>query len=135
MMNREQGQAIAALMAALREEWDQPGCLAALADVKDRDAHDVALAAVRLAATPAVRTPGALRVDGPHWRERVVPKRTPTDELCRTCNHTEANCRRLYATDHTFVSVAEFRRQGYGHLVDGGYAPDDLRNPSRLPQR
>lgn len=89
MMDRRQGQAIAALMSALREDWDEPGCLAAVAAVKERDPHDVALAAVRLCVTPEVRTPGALKAAGPHWHERVsapIPRQPPRrGEDCR--NH------------------------------------------------
>jgi hypothetical protein len=72
MMTREQGNAIAVLMASLRPEWDYPGCFAAVAKVQTMDPANVALAAIRLATTEEVRTPGALsNLNGPHWREKV----------------------------------------------------------------
>lgn len=110
--SREQGQAIAALMSALRDDWDEPGCLAAVAAVKDRDPHDVAMAAIRLCATAEAKTPGALKVAGQHWRERVSgatvrypPKRGEDcrkhagewPETCRGCASD-----RLAGTDSTF---------------------------------
>lgn len=110
MMSREQGQAIAALMHRLRNDWDEPGCLAAVAGVKDRDPYDVALAAVRLCSTPEAKTPGALKVAGQHWRERVGPAaQVKSGEWCWTCNHTERICRQLYSNDHEFVPVAKKR--------------------------
>lgn len=73
MMEKRQGEAIAALMSALRADWDYPGCFAAVGAVKDRNPHDVAMAAVRLCATTEAKTPAVLKIDGPHWREKVAP--------------------------------------------------------------
>lgn len=73
MIDRETGHAIANLMHHLRPEWDTPGCIAVIGKLRDRSPLDVAMAAIRLCATPGVNTPGALAtVDGPHWRERIT---------------------------------------------------------------
>lgn len=87
MIDRDTGETIARLMAKLRPEWDYPGCLAAVGDVKDRDPLNVTMAAVRLCGTPEAKTPAALRAEGPHWREKVAPSehRHPPrlDQSCR----------------------------------------------------
>lgn len=120
-ISREQGQAIATLMSALRPEWDQPGCLAAVGQLISRDPANVAMAAVRLCATPEARTPGALtNPHGGHWTERVTvsPVRYPPKrgEDCRkhpgewpdTCRGCAADD--LTGDDSTFNP----RREGAG---------------------
>lgn len=71
--DRETGQDIAALMHRLRPEWDLPGCLSAVAKVAALHPINVAMAAIRLCATPEAKTPMALaNRDGQHWRERLA---------------------------------------------------------------
>lgn len=84
--DKETGLAIAALMHRLRPDWDQPGCLAAVAKVASLHPADVAMAAIRLCETPEAKTPMALaNRDGQHWVEKVArgvlypPKR---EEAC-----------------------------------------------------
>lgn len=101
-LNRDQAHALAALITALRPDWDTAGVLAKLAEARTRgDAHDVAHAALYAAQDPANRTPAVIPLAGTHWtRGRTpgttgapeVPGRTRCDEHpaevahnCRSC--------------------------------------------------
>jgi hypothetical protein len=67
-INREQAHALAALVAALRTDWDTPGVLKAIYDARDRgDAFRVAHAALYAAETPTNRTPAVIALAGEHW--------------------------------------------------------------------
>lgn len=67
-INREQAHAVAALVAALRPEWDTPGILKALSDARDRGtAWDVAHAALHAAENPRAKTPAIIALAGEHW--------------------------------------------------------------------
>jgi hypothetical protein len=75
MMTKDQAQAIAALVHALRPEWDEPGIFAALSRCHTIDGYDAAMAALRAAANRDAATPGVIpRMDGEHWRERIAPR-------------------------------------------------------------
>ncbi|MBM7480150.1 hypothetical protein ACFP63_08795 [Oerskovia jenensis] len=67
-INREQAHALAALVAALRGDWDTPGVLKALSDARDRgDVFRLAHAALYAAETPTNRTPAVIALAGEHW--------------------------------------------------------------------
>src|SRR4051812_36829787 len=75
-ISREQAQALTRLVHLLRPAWNEEGIYAAVTRVKDRDAYDVALAAIRAAADKGANTPGVIPSPGPHWNEAapVEPK-------------------------------------------------------------
>lgn len=78
MMNRPQAQALAALVHALRPDWDPAGIMAALRSASGLgESHEVAIAAVSAAAEKSNRTPAVIALDGLHWR-RAKPDATPT---------------------------------------------------------
>jgi hypothetical protein len=71
MMTKNQGQALAAFVAQMRDDWDAPGILAQLAKVAHLNAYEVSHALLRLAENSAAKTPGALTMTtGEHWREK-----------------------------------------------------------------
>lgn len=90
-LSREQAQALTRLVHLLRPAWNEEGIYAALAKVKERDAYDVALAALRAAADGNAKTPGVIPSPGPHWNEAepVEPKRphlSRAERRARTCD-------------------------------------------------
>lgn len=154
-ISREQGQAIARLMHELRPEWDLPGCVSVVARLKDRDPANLAMAAVRLCATPEAATPGALlNPEGGHWRERVSasPMRYPPkshescrkhpgewEDTCRGCagdklagDDSTFNPRRTEAGDRV-ATLKALHAQTVANLCSHGVPPKfciDHRNPS-----
>ena len=67
-INGDQARAIAALVAALRPEWDLPGIRAALWEAKERGSPwNVAHAALYAAQDPKNRTPAIIPMAGEHW--------------------------------------------------------------------
>lgn len=93
-ITRDQAEALAELVHALRPEWDPQGILAALAKARDRaDAPTVAIAAIRAAATPTNRTPAVIPLSGDHWIDpAVTPSSTgavpgPSDARCDEPGH------------------------------------------------
>ncbi len=89
MLSREQADALANLIHLLRPEWDRAGIFTALGHCKQRNELDVAMAAIRAAASSEIRTPGAIPANGDHWHERVSPQIAPRPpkphEACRDC--------------------------------------------------
>lgn len=70
-ITRVQADALAALVASLRPEWDVRGIVKALFDARERgSAHDVAHAAINAAADLTHRTPAVIALAGPHWPSR-----------------------------------------------------------------
>lgn len=90
MLSREQAQAVSRTVHLLRPAWNEEGIYAALAQVKDRDPFDVALAAIRAARDDKARTPGVIPTPGPHWNEEAPkpptrPKLSREERRARTC--------------------------------------------------
>lgn len=99
-MDRPQAQALAALIHALRPEWEPAGIMTALAAARDRgDAFEVAQAAIHAASVKANRTPAVIPLAGEHWtRGRALGASGTTDvrfERCDQPGHTSfpaSNC-------------------------------------------
>ena len=99
-MDRPQAQALAALVHALRPEWEPAGIMTALAAARDRgDVFEVAQAAIHAASVKANRTPAVIPLAGEHWtRGRALGASGTTDvrfERCDKPGHTSfpaANC-------------------------------------------
>ena len=91
-LSKEQAQALTRTVHLLRPAWNEQGIFAALSQVKDRDAFEVALAAIRAAKDPSAKTPGVIPA-GPHWNELApetpkAPRLSREEKRARTC----ANC-------------------------------------------
>lgn len=70
-----QAKALAALLHELRPDWDPQGLLAAIHGARTKGSNfELAIAAIRAAATPSVRTPAVIGMDGPHWHPEPAPK-------------------------------------------------------------
>lgn len=85
-LTRDLAEALAGYATRRREDWDKPGCLAALARCRSLEADNVALAWIRFCADDDARTPGAFpNPTGPHWIERLreeVQRPPKADEAC-----------------------------------------------------
>lgn len=97
MMSKRQAQALSAFIESMRPTWDAPGVMAQLSKVARMNEWDTAMAALRAAANPKVKSPGVIPVlNGPHWRERVsepgAPSHPTRDEACRTCGGWRDAC-------------------------------------------
>ena len=96
MLTRDQAEALANLVHLLRPEWDRAGIFTALGHCRQRNELDVAMAAIRAAATPDLRTPGAIPSKGDHWAERLSPVVAPRPpkpaEACRICGRHADRC-------------------------------------------
>lgn len=95
MMNRDQADAIAVLVSRLRPEWDVRGIMAALADVRDRDADLVAIAAIRAAMVATNRTPAVIPRQGDHWKSADPVRERQSlapDQLCRDHARDPRSC-------------------------------------------
>lgn len=67
-MTQTQGQALAAFVARIRTDWDQPGILAAIAKAQTLGTPvQVARALINLADNTDLRTPAILAQPGSHW--------------------------------------------------------------------
>lgn len=102
---------IAALVASIRPDW--PG--AVIASVLQSHAHqvhaaDLAVAAIRAAQNPELRTPKAIGWRGPHWDgAKTTPQHHEPRERCGVCGKTEPRCvmeRPGRDDDHAFEPVA-----------------------------
>lgn len=99
-MDRPQAQALAALVHALRPDWEPAGIMTALAAARDRgDVFEVAQAAIHAASVKANRTPAVIPLAGEHWtRGRALGASGTTDvrfERCDKPGHKSfpaANC-------------------------------------------
>lgn len=93
MMTPTQTQYVAALVAELRPGWDPQGIRAALLKAANRDAFDVALAALRAAREPGNRTPAVIPLAGPHWESSKPPAVPRADRVRSQVEAVEAACR------------------------------------------
>ena len=67
-------RALAAVVAAIRGDWQPPGILAHLTTAAAKHPYpDVALAAVRAATDRGNRTPAVIPMDGRHWQPSAAP--------------------------------------------------------------
>ena len=89
-INREQAHALAALIAALRDDWDTAGVLKALSDARDRStAWDLAHAALHAAQNPKIKTPAVIAMAGEHWTVGKALGESTTDApRCPEPGHT-----------------------------------------------
>lgn len=119
----QQARALAFLAAAVRPyrapTWDEAGIVANIAKVRDRDLALVAMAVIRAAADPALKSPGVIPTNGPHWTEKLTePKWQPEvltpAERCSVCSQREDRCRALAAKDpdpHEFLPAVHAARR------------------------
>lgn len=116
MLTKHQAEMITELMRDSRPAgatpWDAPGCMAALATVRDRPLPNIVKAAIRLAENRDARTPMALSKPGPQWREaEAAPRRVePHDPVstCDTCGKRRRECESIAesVSGHRFASAA-----------------------------
>lgn len=67
-ITRPQADALAALVHAMRQEWDVAGIVRALWDARDRgSAFELAIAAIHCASDLTNRTPAVIALAGVHW--------------------------------------------------------------------
>jgi len=83
-ISKSQGEALTALLHQLRKDWGTAGIAAAIRKASLLgSAAEVAVAACRCAADPAMRTPFLIAEPGPHWQGTAAGKRqAPT--MCHT---------------------------------------------------
>jgi hypothetical protein len=134
-LDRTTAEHLAAVVAALRDDWDERGIVAALAKARDRgDVWQVSMAAIRAAADPSNRTPAVIAMDGPHWQERT-PGPTPKDpsyatvsfeEACVTCGRSEYWCTSANACDHQFQARRDaIRARVRAEQRDADFTPSE----------
>lgn len=90
-INHDQARALAALVAALRTDWDVPGIRKALWDARGKGTPDqLAHAAINAATNTANRTPAVIGLDGPHWSTtRPVETRGADYARCQVPGHQQ----------------------------------------------
>lgn len=105
-VNKDQAQMLAALAVACRPHraptWDEPGVLAQIAKVRERDLGLVAVAVLLAAVDPDAKTPGVIPTNGSHWNVAFkpgpyVPNVIPPEVRCSTCGLAESDCKRTWA--------------------------------------
>lgn len=124
-INGDQARALAALVAALRPDWDAPGVLAALRDGRTKGTADqLAHAAINAAMDPANRTPAVIALDGSHWASvRPVETRGAKFDRCTRPGHEQwpawhcAGCR-------ADARAADSPRETTPEPVDVGPGPE-----------
>lgn len=99
-MTEAQAKALADVLAEIRPgNWKQPQLLKLFWE--HRAAHpfqDLALAALRAAANPAVKSPDVIFMPGPHWDLPEVAMPKPKPEPCPDhIGEAAANCRCCWA--------------------------------------
>jgi hypothetical protein len=117
-MSHQQATTLAAFVHTLRPDWDVPGIVAALGQVRDRAvAGEVAVAAIRAATDHGNRTPAVIAMDGKHWRGGDPTSRTVNTGVgkCGSCGtyHTADAPHAAPATRDSEVkrvALAEMRR-------------------------
>jgi len=82
-ISRDQAQAIAQAVTALRPDWQPQGIVKALGDARARGtAFEVAHAALYAAADPTNRTPAVIPLAGAHWaRAKASSTQTGGDNM------------------------------------------------------
>lgn len=113
-LTRDAAGHLAEAIARLRTDWQAPGILAALEKAIQRpdkpDAWQVLIATARYAANPTNRTPGALHLDGQHWRPANPdegPKATPTAPALDTLRCPHCGFLRVRGEMHTCGKIAD----------------------------
>ena len=82
MMSKAQGEALVALLHQLRHDWDTPGIRVAIQRAAQLGTPaEVAVAACRVAANTAVKTPGLIPEPGSHWQGLPAGQR-PAPVMC-----------------------------------------------------
>ena len=132
-IDRDQAQALAALIATLRPDWQPPGILKALSDARTRGtAWDLAHAALYAAQDPSVRTPAVIALPGDHWRGRSLGDGTPIHfPRCPEPGHTS------YRADNCGACRAERLEATAPRETPPGGAPmpDEVRRAIQRPTR
>ena len=87
-LNREQAQALTALLASLRSTWDAAGIMSALGKAKTMGtATEVAIAALKAASKDTNRTPAVIAMQGDHWTTGEATTNPHRDEPCPVHDH------------------------------------------------
>lgn len=128
-----EAHALAALVAALRPEWDPAGIYAAIREARnDHDTRDLCHAAVELAFLPEARTPKVLIHAGPHWqRPATAPVTRQRPEPTVACDTHGGITRRIDSYGRTvYACCFNDRDEPYDGPVRRGGAPmpTDLRD-------
>lgn len=113
-LTRDAAGHLAEAIAKLRTDWQAPGILAAIEKAVQRpdrpDAWQVLIALARYAANGSVRTPGALHLDGQHWRPASgddEAKSTPTAPALETLRCNRCGFLTVRGEMHTCGAVAD----------------------------
>lgn len=112
----DQAKMLTSLALAIRPygapHWDAPGVRAAVKRVAHMRLGDVTRAVSRAAEDTKLDTPAPIGIpSSPCWADKVLddrPVREPYDRIgfCIRCGQPEERCRRLWAGDHEYESIA-----------------------------
>lgn len=135
-MTQKEAHALTAYIHLIRErsggpEWHKAGIEDALGRArKTAPSPDLAIAAIRAAREPSNRTPAVIGMEGPHWQGSSTPPRRPFDAntTCGICGFSQAECRRRWAEDHEFESVAHSKARHDADETDAARAVAGLRD-------
>lgn len=95
---------LAAVIHAIRDDWDERGILAALGKLRTKPLWQVVIAAALAAHNPSARTPEVIALQGDHWRDLRTattspadrhPSLVPLNELCDICSRERHQCEQL----------------------------------------
>ncbi len=144
-VSKEQAQQLAPLIRARRPygapRWDEPGIVAAIEKVKHLGLGEVMDALGRAADDREARTPAVItNVRSSYWRAEDPDRpraREPFDDngVCDRCGKSEATCRRMWADDHPFLSVAEARARKGPTGVDVAAVKREIACEDRRPDQ
>lgn len=117
-MNEHEAQRIAEAAHAMRPDWPTASVLTLIRkNLIDKPRRDVAVALAWVACESGTASPARVLETGPWWRAAGVensstPRREAFDRggSCHTCSLPYDKCRRLWADDHDYVSVAEYAK-------------------------
>lgn len=124
-INHPQAKALAKLLAELRPDWDERGTMAALEGARQRAGNfDLTLAAIRAAATPTVRTPAVIGMDGPHWHPEPAPPKPRTQPISVVSRCDECGGMHTPEDEH---DPPEQRRVGHDAVTEYAHARAALR--------
>lgn len=99
-ITKPQAKALANLLHELRPDWDPQGLLTAIHTARTKSGNfDLAIAAIRAAATPSVRTPAVIGMDGPHWHPYQTAPATPRQHVQATGRCSKPDCGGIHAPD------------------------------------
>lgn len=124
-INHLEAKALAHFIHAVRDDWGEEGTLAALGQARDHGSlEEITRWAIAAALNPSNRGPAIIALPGPH--RAAATSSAPTQQkfdrhtTCGTCGKNEPDCRRLWAEDHAFESVAHtaHRRSERGEDYD-----------------